>query len=173
MVPVAEVNGIVAPVLLPVHEDAELIGFLPLHMHIDWRFVNRAHTWAYERLNDSEMNPSMVYGVVLCIQKQSISGYLGEPMDYAISLRRLRCAREWMEWPYFNKAFETLHNAMIGSKSLGCKVCPHRGIRLEVGRRFAHPITGRSTIECPGHGAWFDLETGDYVGRKGRDELFE
>ena len=164
---------IVAPVLLPLHEDADLLGFAPFHFHVDWRFVNRSHRWAWTELrhaSNTRRGVGTIYGQVVCIEgKFKIDGAWSK-REYSLSLKRTRCVREWPEWPSWGTAIRgVLTEAFAGKVAPDCKTCPHRGISLEVGRRFHHPETGRETVECPGHGLWWDVETGQCAGLRKRE----
>ena len=40
-------------------------------------------------------------------------------------------------------------------------VCSHQEVELSTGRVECDAITDRCRVECPKHGSWFDLKTGE------------
>lgn len=72
------------PIIGPLHEDKEHIGFDDLHWHIDWRFVS---AWQLSRLSGSGRIPVQAK----VISQKNTAGQIVE--------RRLKCKREMPEFP--------------------------------------------------------------------------
>ena len=146
------------PVMGPVHEDRQLIGFQPLHVHIDPRFVTE---------REHGRGP-YVLGRPLCFENHEGSSFLhGKPPP--VTYRRRRCRREMPLWGEIAKVrgrtnpnggllpwTKALEAAFAGHRiKPDCRVCPHRGFPLG-----GLPVAEDGAVECPGHGLRWHHETG-------------
>lgn len=142
------------PVMGPLHEDAEIIGFHFHHYHIDWRFVS-ARIWnrTRSRRNDSKSGDRIILATVISPEISGVQ-FAGDPAP-----RRMRCNREMPDFPS-EKApwFPRLEAAYATRKLPACRTCPHRGLPLA-----NLPPKPDGTVICPGHGLRWRLNTGDLV----------
>jgi hypothetical protein len=139
-------NSGIAPLIGTVHEDRDIIGFKPWHIHVDTRFLRL-------KKDGYNLDPVKALGAPVCLT----SGMFGQeeywdtliPMllDAKVSMRRRRCVRSQPEgWPSdwrfidpLEKAYAT-HCAVNGT-------CPHRGLPLSGGRDM-----GNGVRQCFAHG---------------------
>ena len=126
------------PVIGPVHDDKEAIGFPHLHVHHDTRFSD---------LNLNLFMGSLArLGRVERLDKEVLQADRWFKADLRFSMRRRRCKRQTDCWRpvHFTEALEEQHrHCRIGADGL----CPHRGIPLALG----HKLADGSTV-CAGHG---------------------
>ena len=137
--------GMWVPLIGPVHEDRDVIGFEPWHIHVDSRFLTMP----------KEMEPShygSVLAAVVCLTARFLYPFTDIDelrRDAKLQMRSLVCRRAHA--PRFPAAhaswFEELEN-----KHLNCQVvngrCPHRGIHIQCG----HKELNGEGYHCPGHG---------------------
>lgn len=128
------------PVLGPIHDDEELIGFASPHLHNDSRFLtvkgNRVHSDSLSRL-----------GTVTCLGDGFV--HLG-PVQYALKLRMCRRLTDvWTPVRFTRPLEEAYRRCRIGPDGL----CPHRGIPLALGARLQD-----GSIVCAGHGLRWSAE---------------
>ncbi len=155
------------PVLGPLHEDREHIGFSDDHWHFDWRFapqdqlvrhMEADHTddpaIALKSVATAHAVRGSVYRArwkcrrpmpVLPVQFQRIEGWMG--------------SRPFLPIPWL----PALERAFAGEKLPACRKCPHRGLPLR-----GLPETD-GVVVCPGHGLAWDVQTGALV-RRTQDE---
>jgi len=128
--PIYALKGEWVPVLLPEHEDAEIIGIPDRHFHLDFRFLS----------NRQNERASIAYAV----ERQSKTGY---GFDSGITYKRKKMMRESPAPNLYFVAswFKTLQARYKDSCLVNMR-CPHRGIDLSGCR----PISG--VITCPAHG---------------------
>ena len=143
------------PVMGPEHEDKELLDFPQRHFHIDWRFASQQALAAASFGRDLRW----VYGFPLCTRTDSMSG-APNPLklqDLITSvtpvLVRLKCKREWPEYPKSIRWLPELQKAYADKDA--ASVCPHRGIPASC---YIEEPDG--VLRCPGHGLAIDAETG-------------
>lgn len=156
--------GDFVPVLLPKHEDTEIVNFPWQHYHIDWRFVTETQ---FKYVADNRHGASGVYSIVL--SEQGVPPYK-EPPAY----KRKICKREMPRWPHEVAKWAAPLEAEYADKKLtACGKCPHRGVDLSTIEPKILDL-GKPTMKCikvcPGHGLVFDSETGANVSYK---ELYE
>jgi len=137
------------PLIGPLHEDQEHVGFKPWHIHVDTRFIT---------LNGRDFcGESRALAQPVCFSDGgALNGYLDDfyldiASNAAIELRRLQCRRPVP--PVFPQAG---WSGELQKAHAGCRVvdglCPHRGIPIACGRHV-----GPGVRQCPGHGlAWDD-----------------
>lgn len=131
------------PVLLPMHQDVDLIGITEKHYHIDFRFVER------------EVSPRDFSKIIWANMTDS---------GYELEYRRRKCKREMpLDYPHaaakwFGKLQEKFKCAKLKNS-----ICPHRGIDLSGCQSIA------GTVTCPAHGLTFSTETCDLVRVPERD----
>jgi hypothetical protein len=129
------------PVIGPVHDDKELIGFAPLHLHRDTRFAfdtpfTFARSDALARLGRVE----------------SLEEDLRWRFRYECAMKRRKCCRATDVWTpvKFTRPLEEAHRrCRIGPDGL----CPHRGIPLALGARLQD-----GSMVCAGHGLRWSAE---------------
>lgn len=138
------------PIIGPLHEDKEHIGFDDMHWHIDWRFVS---AWQLSRLSGSGRIPVQAK----VISQKNTAGQIVE--------RRLKCKREMPEFPLrpYGKNvvhwLEDLETAQENSRLKCGMICPHRGLPLA-----GCPVND-GIVVCPAHGLAWDVESGALVKR--------
>jgi hypothetical protein len=142
-VPCARHNrGSWLPLIGPIHEDREIIGFKPVHVHVDSRFVG-----------DTPLYPT---DMLKLGKPLSLTSYWSD-VDAVLpglqfqAMRRM-CRRQALCWQpvKFTRELEAVYQ--------GCRIgpdgiCPHRGIPLAVGAR----LQDGSTV-CVGHGLRWSAE---------------
>lgn len=139
------------PVLGPMHEDKEVIGFPLSHYHYDFRFFN-SDQWAYAL---RYTRGGALHGAVMCHNLN-----YPEAKPGPITFRRRKCQRKYPEFP-FGKAergwlpeLREKYQASI-MKDL---TCPHKGASLR-----GLPIDEAGCITCPLHGLKWNVESGKLV----------
>lgn len=144
-------KGAWIPVLLPKHEDSEVIDFPYVHYHVDWRFASDA------QLGKPNPHP---FAVVLMIPKNiPYRSYWPDTTPEfrdEIVYRSLLCKRELPTWPHLVTPWiGKLQEEYADKKVTICGKCPHRGVDLStieprvIDLGTAHP---RCIKICPGHG---------------------
>ena len=132
------------PVIGPIHDDKEVIGFAPLHLHRDTRFEDTSRDW---RLNTP-------LGRLARVESVGVHEALGIPIPirHQYSLRQRKCRRltdVWTPVRFTQSLEEAYRRCRIGPDGL----CPHRGIPLAIGAR----LKDGSTV-CAGHGLRWSAE---------------
>jgi hypothetical protein len=126
-----------APIISPVHDDLDVIGFQYLHVHHDTRFWPMplsAHGGLLSRL-----------GKVLSVDDPSAHSW-DNSRELQFAVKRRLCRRQADRWEpvKFTRPLEDKHRrCRIGPDGL----CPHRGIPIALG----HRLPDGSTV-CAGHG---------------------
>lgn len=142
-------SSLLIPILGPLHEDREIIGFPYNHWHIDWRFVPVMQWIAIKKRSlHRERNTSAASKV--------LSDY---NTDGVIVRKKRKCLRSHITFPDIGPWHVEIEEAYHGSV-MKCRVCPHRGISL-----VGAPVVNGAII-CPGHGLAWDPETGKLKPRK-------
>jgi hypothetical protein len=133
------------PLIGPLHEDQEHVGFKPWHIHVDTRFLTLPPEGFYEE--------SLALGSPVCFSGHGDGlwdGYfLGIINNATLELRRMQCRRpvppRFPEVPWTNALQQAHANCRIVDG-----LCPHRRIPIACGRHV-----GPGVRQCPGHGlAW-------------------
>ena len=132
------------PLIGTVHEDRDVIGFDPWHVHVDTRFITyKRHYLAYRNLG---------YPVSLTNHPWLTEKWPEEelnPWAYSeLSVRRFKARRSAPPWmpPNVARWQRDLEDAYAGA-SAACGVCPHRQLPLAAGRDV-----GNGVRQCSGHG---------------------
>lgn len=132
------------------HEDRDLVGFHPWHVHVDVRFLP-VEDWQALQLISAI--------IPLSGRDDDRPTAWASSKLQVLQLPAVRSAAP--EWP----ADEAPFQAELEAAHQGCQSrqnrCPHRGIDLRCGRRVADG--GR---QCPGHGLWWAAD-GSLVQRAG------
>lgn len=127
------------PILGPLHEDKNIIGFPDEHWHIDWRFVDSR--WFR---TCSARHP--VHAKVVSAKKTA----------GGIVRRNLKCKRLMPEFPFVRHSWmASLEDAFSSARLRAGLVCPHRGISL------AGCPVNNGVVVCPGHGLAWCVATGE------------
>lgn len=130
-------HGATVPIIGPLHEDAEIIGFSEQHWHLDWRFASDKIV---------RFSPRSVV-----ISPKNIDPSLG------ILRRLITCRREMVAFPRFVAPWmQALERKYAGTAlKPGCLTCPHRGMPLD-------PATAdeQGRVTCSAHGLRWNLDTG-------------
>ena len=130
------------PLIGPPHQDKEIIGFEPWHMHVDSRF---------QTLSDLAMYLALAQVINLTSMYELHVGHAEDIRETArLEMRRMKCRRS--DPPMFP---DVPFRKPLESAYAGCRVvnglCPHRGIAIACGRR----MDDAGARQCPGHGlAW-------------------
>jgi hypothetical protein len=136
------------PLIGPLHEDQEHVGFKPWHIHVDTRFIT---------LNSQDFcSESRALAQPVCFSDGGTwvgahdDLYLDIASNAVLELRRLQCRRPVP--PVFPK---TRWAKGLQKAYAGCRIvdglCPHRGIPISCGRYVAPGVR-----QCPGHGLGWD-----------------
>lgn len=156
----------VLPVIGPLHEDKEFIGFPARHWHPDRRFIPQS--WFKQEFNNH-------WSVVLSPYPSQMAGQLGvglrtawqEPVVIDGGRRILTCKRLVTSFcerdgkpPRWLARMESAYK----DEHLRNMICPHRGISC-IGVK---PEADGSVV-CPGHGLAWNPKTGELVSRVGND----
>lgn len=136
-------GSLLLPILGPMHEDRELIGFPDDHWHIDWRFMPESSWKSIACWNIHRDVDTAAAARVLSEQNTSRT----------IVRRRRKCIRPHITFPSIGKWHKKLE-AAYSEHVMKCLVCPHRGISL-----VGAPVINGALV-CPGHGLAWDKETG-------------
>ena len=146
------------PTIGPLHSDAPIIGFAPLHYHVDLRFLSRRQADRLIAKRLSVLNPSLDQVAAQYPLSQ-------RPPPGPVVYRRRRCARQAVyptslttantAWPPKLRAHYA--DARLIDTPHG-PVCPHKGAPLGSIQPDA-----RGLIVCPLHGLCFDPATGKAV----------
>lgn len=134
------------PVIGPMHEDAELIGFPFQHFHVDWRFVPQ-RLW---RLlgNRCYTNHHFAWPIQ-CPDGRGKRVILEGPL-----LRRMKCKRDPGRFPTERAGWLKALGERYACAKLTNGACPHRGIPVSAMHRDGDVLT------CPGHGLQWNAITG-------------
>ena len=129
------------PLVGNIHEDADVIGFDPWHVHADWRFLPPA-------LDELSRVVTLSPGT-LRLHWSKIYHLIRVNAD--LEVRRKMCRRaEPPTWPEQSSFRGKLEDAYSGCRLIGGHICPHRGINVACGNELRPGLR-----QCPGHGlAW-------------------
>lgn len=130
------------PILGPIHDDREFIGFEMRHYHIDWRFI-RLSSFARASVRSSPLHAHD-------------DCPLSEP-----ALRRRKCLEQFDYLDLHHPTIYAMQRAFKGRQCAtgpGGFICPHRGMPLGT-------VPAKDgVITCPQHGLRFDAATGVCLG---------
>lgn len=146
------------PVLGEAHRDSEIIGFDPLHYHVDWRFVSRR---LHQRLVEFTLRGAIEeYAVPLMLMPdpgwrvRRIEECFGELKHRHM---RLKCKRQFSPYPHGRAPWMARMSEHHAGSCLKRNVCPHRGYDLS-----REPVVD-GIVTCPLHGLRFNVDTGACV----------
>jgi hypothetical protein len=137
------------PLIGPLHEDQEHIGFRPWHIHVDTRFITLNSKDCCSESRALAHPVSFSDGGTWNGAQDDL--YLDIASNAVLDLRWLQCRRPVP--PVFPQArwAKGLQKAHAGCRIVD-GLCPHRGIPIACGRHVAPGVR-----QCPGHGlAWDD-----------------
>ncbi len=145
------------PVIGPLHEDADIVGFPYPHWHVDWRFASKKQVQRIGRgpLGFDERR----------LFAQPIQYHLSDGKTLLIEsgpdpiLRRIKCKREMPAYPFAaaREAWLSKLEHAYAHCRLKQKICPHRNLPLEGVEQHG------DTVTCPGHGLRWHITTGKLV----------
>lgn len=154
-------NGI-WPILLPFHEDAEIISFGWDHAHIDRRFLT-PRQWECARRNHYYSSAER------SADAMPLSRYSTDPQTKrgearprpAVEWKRRRCYREIT--PHAARTVPAHWLPALESAYADCRlkpglICPHRGAHLG-----SMPVDADGNVVCPMHGLKWNVATGALV----------
>lgn len=120
------------PIIGPWHEDASIIGFLPHHYHVDWRFVT-------DRFFKKQPDDRRYFGKVI---KEDVL------VSSTVKIMKKKCRRRFNGYPRerVEKLWLPRLEASYGGDVAKCGICPHRGLPLD-----GLPVEN-GVVTCPGHG---------------------
>lgn len=136
------------PVLGPMHDDKEVIGFPYVHYHYDFRFFN-SEQWAWavrysnnipggEVMSDNPTFPDTKPGPVIFSRRKYQRAYPKFPLPIN---------GKWFWLPALQEKYK---DAIM--KDL---TCPHKGASLR-----GLPVDKAGCVTCPLHGLKWNVETG-------------
>lgn len=136
----------IMPVLGPLHDDKEIIGFPEDHWHVDWRFVSQRvfKIASYGREDGDASRSARVI---------SLKNSTGSVIRKWLKMKRIHVLFPGFTEHFKNPWLRKLE-AKYAGRSLKCGVCPHRGISL------ANAPLEAGLLVCPGHGLAFHPATG-------------
>jgi hypothetical protein len=141
------------PVLEPMHNDAEIIGFRYDHYHLDWRFVSER---AFKSLERKNWYRSVLSIPLMTSERQNAQGL---PLPV---MRRLKCKRDMPVFPERAPFIGKLEDRYAPCR-MKRGICPHQGVSL----RSLPERDG--VVECPAHGLRWWVKTGA-LARRGAHE---
>ena len=162
----AAINSITPPDWLPVigqpHDDAKYIGFKPVHVHLDWRFLD-----AEQRESIRSMGENAVHDAVIVVTYPEGTGMELKLKDALADdsipnhsfIRTLFKTYQGpfpaypSRQPYWMPA---LSKAYRDSRMGNDHICPHRGADLSGVDPDEHGV-----ITCPLHGLRWCAKTGE------------
>jgi hypothetical protein len=125
------------PLIGPVHEDREVVGFEPLHVHVDTRFLSSLPSGLFTEM--------YALASPLCL-----TGHMIFEGRYVLefSMKRRLCRRQPLRWDptgisWAQKMKDAHRGCQVGADGL----CPHRGIPLAASHRLPD-----GSVVCVGHG---------------------
>lgn len=146
-----------APVIGPVHEDADFFAVKDPHYHFDWRFWTKKLSRQLGEIDSSR---------VAYVEDRDMRLKLAYYSEY----RRMRCIRQMpTEWPALSDELKRERskavvrivmrklNAAYAGCTLNCMRCPHKGIKLD-----SMPVVD-GVVTCPGHGLRWNVTSGALV----------
>lgn len=146
------------PVVGGKHTDADL-GVPEVHIHFDLRFTSK------RELGDD--SPERYMRRVQRIERRGYGDFMPfEPGQERIEYRVRKCLRVQPEFPVpaqhesSKRRFAAFEAEYTGATAKGCRVCPHRGMRLDV-----CPTDSEGGVVCPGHGLRWNRNTGKLMPR--------
>jgi hypothetical protein len=143
------------PVIGPMHEDSEIIGFEFLHYHIDWRFVSESVMRNVARYSADK------FALVLMTSKGHPRwGDINPNGLPAPIMRRLKCKSGFGEYPLRMAKIHWLSRLedKYQDRTLKAGICPHRGLPLD-----KLPCNHKGVVTCPGHGLSWNMESGHMI----------
>ena len=169
------------PVLTPMHDDWELLGFARFHYHLDLRFILKSQIKALRKK----------FGYIDWVEKLTISPLqtsnnskceVGRwetkvnPDGFpAIQYLPRKCMRNQPTgiWDFLEEdrgypgLFEKLNTEYQDKKLKPGMICPHKGVCLK-----SMPVND-DLVRCPAHGLVWNVKTGElvtYAERHGLDD---
>lgn len=141
------------PLWGPLHEDAEWIGFAPLHYHVDARFLT-ARQWRLLSPVSDLMRARCAAAAPISVHRE-----LAPPEWRPATCRRLTSGFAQPDFRARLLGFAKLEAAFAADRlrrdANGLWVCPHKGAPLG-----SCPIEPDGTIICPLHGLVWHADSG-------------
>lgn len=139
-------KGNFLPVLLPPHNDREVISGSNLHYHIDFRFVSENFFKHYMK-NSAERKAIFVFPVE----------------EKELSYKELICRRKqitikslisdlFIDWQVFRKI-----EKLCEKRIMKAMICPHKGTNLNSCEII------NDCVQCPMHGLKWDVKSGNLI----------
>lgn len=149
------------PLLGTVHEDSDLVGFKPWHVHVDWRFVKPTRD---KRLVNGEKHDGNQYNLANVLSL-SFGPLLYPDTDKDCTFWndvtceiKLKLCRFTTPYPWIT-ADDVPFRARLQQHFQHCDatggLCPHRGLPLSYARNM-----GNGRLQCPLHGLEFTTGQG-------------
>lgn len=140
-----------APVIGPLHEDKEIIGFAKLHFHWDLRFLSQRNLIRYLPSWNTTLSSWSIERTALI--------YVVTDASEGPVLRLRKCQRLMPDFPWERPSWGSIQQRL---EQKYCSfqvnpenpVCPHRGLPL-----VGVPDHG-GVVVCSGHGLSWNLRTG-------------
>jgi Rieske [2Fe-2S] domain len=149
------------PLLGTVHEDSDLVGFKPWHVHVDWRFVKPTKD---KRFVNGESHDGNQYNLanVLTLSYEPLV-YSSQDQDFTFwndvtCEIKLKLCRFTTPYPWITPD-DVPFRAKLQQHFQHCDatggLCPHRGLPLSYARNM-----GNGRLQCPLHGLEFTTGQG-------------
>lgn len=153
------------PVIGPWHEDREMFGFEPYHVHLDVRFLTKAQQCFIERWITHVERDWVAEAQAMPLHWPQVStddGLVSFEEPPEIVYRRKKCQASGYAYRHRGKsAIVRLTESMQGARLGPKQICPHRDLPLG---SIAHDSDG--VITCPGHGLRWCAESGRLLGQR-------
>lgn len=156
------------PLLGPIHEDKEVIGFRDYHYHVDWRFVTPRGYSLILRHKEREVRyaqecrgPIANYSAEDLLLAIAVVGGQNMVIDRPTRYRPMVMFREAAVFPSQVSWIFDLERKFATARLRSGLICPHRGISC-AGVKTEGNV---QTVVCPGHGLAWNRETGELVRR--------
>lgn len=146
------------PVMGEAHRDSEIIGFDPLHYHVDWRFVSsRLYKRYIQRARRGTLEE---YAIPLMLMPEP--GWNVRRIEESFSTlkhqqMKLMCKRQFSAYPRSRVPWLARLSEHHAGTCLKRNVCPHRGYDL------SHEPVVDGIVTCPLHGLSWNVNTGSCV----------
>lgn len=162
------------PVIGPIHDDLEVLGFEPRHWHVDFRFLRKKD----QRTFDKHFGHRLVYTQPITAVLPDLPSldctvpghrhwlgsirvdelpHEGIPPESYMRVMRRKMMADYPSYPRTISWLRPLEDAYQGHRLKAGMVCPHKGVDLS----GIQPVDG--VITCPLHGLGWCAETGELV----------
>ena len=163
------------PVLGPLHTDREIIGFLPQHWHVDFRFLRKAIRQKFGAMTYDSPGDSVFALPISRVVPEGLDTWDPEgngdqterslfvddlakydvKRDSYFRLKRSLCKVDYPEYPHPMPWQTALEDAYAGTSLKDGLICPHKGADLST-----FTPDSEDCVTCPLHGLRWNVVTG-------------